>query len=955
MDDNRLLTSLIGAYSTGQTQKDTLEKLFKDTLKLTSVFDITRLTEAEFKDRLNNAIPDDEQLKGYAAKIYDDAKCLATQISHLYREQRLSDGIAQHQWHPLGIRAVEQQGPGYTNLFKENWNEACKTDSIASIDSPVAYLRALYLFALQLESSASQSETEKASRILLEKRRPDLAGLSIDQQSAFAAQPMLGLVNSILNRNIQEALPPSDRGKSTYDVLAQKSYPFALPYEFSHHQCLLGLSGNKPVLGELNYLISEILPLDPNRNAEYGKVLETSSNTAQMLMSGLGPKRQALLTGTVFAENTDWTEMYGTASISDLKKINIFLERTELNAEQLEALLAQGKHAPHTSPHAPTRAPNFGARFVNGPPAENHSSMSLDTEPGEIASLTEERLERLHRMIRLQRWLDIPFSDLDSLICSAFESQIPRNQTMQLDAYVMQTLGTYRYLSRRYSITAEEFAALLYQVSPCASGENIPLFDKVFNRARLFDTPLKLDGRTFLADGSDPDSHTVLQHLSVSLGLPLTEGSLLQVVKNTQKHLGSLQLNLHTLSSIYRQARTARMFGLSITELTTLTSLLGGESISPCLVTGQTGEKVPASDMLDVLMQLDWATRWIKESIFDIPTLQRVLALSDAGDYPLGDLQQHLSQLIQQTRLSLVTPQELATLALPQTVDLRAALAQTLLDEKGLVKNFAPGIYSDTSLSLTRAVNTAIDDEAFILDEEAGKNLRLKSDCKPKLTNLLLRAHDRQQHLVEVFLQEVLLLPMNCARDVVIWANTSVHQILTAALDSTDSHQLARQLHSLLRHTEVAARLQLSNKALTNLLRRPSWLDTPDGRLNLSFKGLYLLDRFIHFLDAYRQPEEALLSYLDLANRASGKTTDHNSRLAQLLNWTTAEVTVLTSKLPFQSARTMKEIDWVARCHATCKATGLSATALLKATSLDNASPVDQWKTVGEAIMAASH
>ncbi|WP_367374091.1 Tc toxin subunit A [Pseudomonas lini] len=955
MDDNPLLTSLIGAYSTEKTHKESLEKLFKNTLKLTSVFDITRLTETQFKERLHNAIQNDEQLKGYAKSIYDNAKCLAAQISHLYREQRLSDGLAQHQWHPLGIRAVEQQGPSYTNLFKENWNEACKTDSIASIDSPVAYLRALYLFALQLESSTSQSATEKANRILLEKRRPDLADLSIDQQSTFAAQPMLGLVNSILDRNIQKALPPSDQGKSTYDVLAQKSYPFALPYEFFQHQCLLGLSGGKPVLGELNYLISDVLPLNPNRNTQYGNVLETTSDTAQMLMSGLGPKRQALLTETAFAKNTDWTQIYGTASVSDLKKINSFLERTELKAEQLEALLAQGKHAPNTSPNVSTGAPlvhPFGARYVNGPPAENSTSMSLDTEtkPREIAHLTEKRLERLHRMIRLQRWLDIPFSDLDTLICSAFESQIPRNQKMQLDVYLMRTLGTYRYLSRRYSITAEEFAALLYQVSPCASGENIPLFDKVFNRARLFDTPLKLDGRTFTAGGSDPDSHTVLQHLSASLGLPLTEDSLLQVVKNTQKHLGSLKCDLHTLSSIYRQVRTARLFGLSITELTTLTNLLAGESISLCLVTGQ----MPASDMFNVLMQLDWVTRWIKESIFDIPMLQRVLALSDAGDYPLGDLQQHLIQLKQQTRLNLITPQELATLALPQTVDLRADLAKTLLDEKGLVKNFAPGIYSDTSQSLTRAVNTAIDVETLILDEDAGKNLRLKNDCKPKLTNLLLRAHDRQQHLVEVFLQEALLLPMNCAKDVVIWANTSVHQILTTVLESKDSHQLARQLHSLLRHAEVAARLQLSNKALTNLLRRPSWLDTPDGQLRLSFKVLYLFDRFIHFLDAYRQPEESLLSYLELADlRHSGG--DYNGRLAQLLSWTTAEVTVLTSNLTFRRAMTMKEIDWVARCHATCKATGLSAAALLKATSLDNASPADQWKTVGEAVMAASH
>ncbi|MEK1838929.1 MAG: Tc toxin subunit A, partial [Pseudomonas sp.] len=164
MDDNPLLKSLIGAHGTEQT-KAALEQFFKDTLKLTSVFDITRLTEAEFKDRFSTAIQN-SALKDHASSIdtktlYDNVKCLAAQISHLYREQQTSDGKAQHQWHPHGIRAVEKQGPTYTNLFQENWDDACKVDSIAAIDSPVAYLRALYLFALQLESSASESAPEK--------------------------------------------------------------------------------------------------------------------------------------------------------------------------------------------------------------------------------------------------------------------------------------------------------------------------------------------------------------------------------------------------------------------------------------------------------------------------------------------------------------------------------------------------------------------------------------------------------------------------------------------------------------------------------------------------------------------------------------------------------------------------------------------------------------------------
>ncbi|WP_223518367.1 Tc toxin subunit A [Pseudomonas sp. GL-B-19] len=505
MDDNTLLTSLVRAYGTGQTNA-ALVMFFKDTLKFTSVFDIARLTETEFQKQFDDAIKTDNTLKDQAssidtAKLYDDVKCLATQISHLYLEQRTSVETAQDHWHPLGIRAIEKKGPTYTHLFKENWDDACKNDSIAAIDSPVAYLRALYRFALQLETSVSSLPGEKDNRITLEKRRPDLAALSIDQQSTFTAQPMLGIVNETLDKNIQSALKHTeDEGKSTYEVLAQNYYPFVLPYEFYHHQCLLGLNGNKPTLGELSYLVSESLPLTSHDIAQYGKVLNTGSDQAQRLMSGLGPKQQALLTELPWAEryvgnyyyshssigrirDSYWKKIYGIAPITVLKNIDTFLERTELKAEQMEALLAQGKYAPCLSLHYLLPAPHshpFGARYVNGPLSVD-DSMALDNEKktGEIENATEDRLERLHRMIRLQRWLAIPFNQLDTLICSAFESQLSLNTQRQLDSYTIRALGVYRYMSRRYSITAEEFAALLHHVSPYASGDETSLFDKV--------------------------------------------------------------------------------------------------------------------------------------------------------------------------------------------------------------------------------------------------------------------------------------------------------------------------------------------------------------------------------------------------------------------------------------------------------------------------------------------
>ncbi|WP_213940914.1 Tc toxin subunit A [Pseudomonas sp. dw_612] len=1093
MDDYPLLQALIKTHSPDKDDK--LEKFFKRTLEVTSVFDILRFTKATLQAKLQSAPhPIDVD------KLYDGAQCFAAQISHLYREQQLSSGKEQHHWHPPGIRAVEKEGPTYANLFQENWDEFCKTDSIAAIDSPVAYLRALYLFAGQLESSLSTSNAETAHRILLKKRRPDLAKLSIDQHTTFTPQPMLGIVNDILNNNIQEALKStSDRGKSTHEVLANRRFPFALPYEIFHHQCLLGLSGEKPGLGELNYLISAHLPLTQTASNLYGQVLVAAPGEAQQLMSGLGPRQQALLTEHTRAEirrdAAYWKNTYGTTDHASLSSVSTFLQRTELTAEQLEALLSQGKHTPRRSSNhtmAIYRAAPYGARYVNGPTSIDDTratsmALPLNGEIKKIAHMTEQRLERLHRMIRLQRWLDIPFAELDTLIISAFESQVPRNTGMRIEAGTVRALGVYRYLNRRYSISGEEFAALLHQVSPYVIGGDYSLLDRVFNPAQLFETPLVLDGRPFSSDDAEPVSHTILQHLSACLGLPMTEDSLLLIVKNTQQYAGPLKCDTATLSAIYRQARIARMLGISIADMTTLATLLGGESIARCLVglkseirtfrlvarrkqdstesvevvarfrlpptidsdippqllqgstlkittswfaakdsinelrihfpmpassnananisisvippaiTHTALEGLPISiengefdallerdnafvtltttrsdntssdityfdvsltpiadvpNLPDVLMQMDWLTRWIDESVYDIPKLRHLLDHTGSEDHPQGDLQRHLSKLSADSLQCAVTPREIAELSLPNTVAWRSLLAKELLDAKGLVKHFAPGIENDAPDKLTAALDKVID--TLSLAPDASKDLRLKVDCKKKLKDMLQLAHDRQLHLVEKLLQETSLLPMNCTKGVLLWANVSVYEILSSALDGADSTRLFRTLQPVLRHAEAAVQLQLSNSALQMFLSHPEWLQEPGTRLTLTLSSLYLLDRFNHCMTLSQLSEENLLGYLQVAN-SNATTAAKNSLLAKLMKWTATEVSVLTTKLAYQQARTMKDVDWVMRCHTACQASGLSAASLLAATALNNTSSPADWKKVGEAVMATRH
>lgn len=89
---------------------------------------------------------------------------------------------------------MDTPAPTYTGLFDEQWSLLCSPNSMAAVDSPVAYLQALYAFALALESTG----TESTPKIKLEARRPDLTTLNIDEQSLTALVPQRSVVNQML-------------------------------------------------------------------------------------------------------------------------------------------------------------------------------------------------------------------------------------------------------------------------------------------------------------------------------------------------------------------------------------------------------------------------------------------------------------------------------------------------------------------------------------------------------------------------------------------------------------------------------------------------------------------------------------------------------------------------------------------------------------------------------------
>ncbi|KQZ91901.1 Tc toxin subunit A [Pseudomonas sp. Root562] len=790
-------------------------------------------------------------------------------------------------------------------------------------------------------------------------------------------------------------------------------------------------------------------PAEPGYTAKFNMITATGTVAAPVNLSRQRftltlDERYTLTT----VEQDFFRRSYGVVVTDDstiwhLADLSEFMHRTGLNAEQVEMLLSRQRYAVRLSPNCPStnlqrdgvtvtagnpkelpfpHANHYGACYVNGtgtgadlydavsPPTPQSiirdqfdNAMGLEqVEQGDakywrLTKTSLDRFDRLHRMIRLQRWSNIPFAKLDNLIISAIRAEGADNLGMELNENTLRALGVYQYLNQRYGIDPEEFAALMHDLTPYASGTSeVPLFDRVFNRVQLFDTPLVLDQQPITMASTDPAVQKTLAQLCFGLHLDLTDDSLLLIAELTLEHVKVLKRDLPTVSSLYRQARIARLFGYSVAQLLMLAGLLGGKKYKTALASGRLSSRTPPEtpqnphtpDILDVLMQLDWAVEWLKESQQTVADLQRRLGPnvpqavhSSAADEPddhqqplelepeplSDDLLKRLAKLQEDTGRSVVTEAEVAALGLPPTgieTQWYALLENNgLLDLDGLL----PGL--DNELTLLDEPLTWLGPELdTLLRATAGLTELVKQTCKEKLIELLLGAHDRQNQLLEGLFQERAKLPPELCVAVIHWANSSVYSILAATFEKGAdevSPTLIERFQLVSRHAEIALSLRLSNSALRLFLVNPSWLGQfPLTNSEPTLSDLYLFERFSHWFHSQRQSEDAVLSYFSIANPPTSKLKNKalrqiasetaNGALARLLEWPETEIAALTGILSEKRAVSMAQVDWVRRCQATCQASGLSAKALLQATSLNDQSNLNAWKSVGDAVMAAS-
>ena len=934
-------------------------------LNIASVFDVIRLSKTQFVEQLAVNCDDD------GAQAYDLAAGYAAQLDFLHREQNLSHSDNQRVKRTPATEVY--QGPTYAALFQENWHTYCSAASPAALDSPAAYLRALYLFAQQVESSGNN----KSNRITLDIRRPLLKNLIIDNQSLTQEVPLLSIVNETLNEHLNVYINEHTgiyKNKTVNEALAITLFPFELPFDLAHQQCLLGLTGNKPAVGELNYRLSLKLPLANLSNNIYG-VIQHPAYEAQRLLSGLSPQQQTLLNSPLWTPGKALFETHYASKEETLKKLAYFMLQTGLTTDQVDELLARNKYQPKMSRHINLNALEHpenepaGARYVNGPQADNPQRLSLETDAnGTVVLLNTSpaRFDRLQRMIRLQRWLGISFTQLDTLLWSAMQCEQNTNDELLINDNTLRMLGVYRYLNLRYGLKAEEFSALLYRLPVHACGNSDSLFDRVFNRRQLLNHPLQLDGSPLDPDAGDPSTHTTVYQICAALGLSPTTDSLGLVVAQTRKHMGALGRNLKTFSSLYRQARIARLFGLSVMESVHLIELLGDGAYTKNLVKPSlrsSGQNTPA-DFLDVLMQMDWAVSWINASGSSVQQIHHQLLFDSAPQKAIISEQlAQINALFDDLQTRLIPQEQIDALELPQAETDAPPLqySWSVLMLKGMLKVHSQFPLTANEETLKRGLAAAI--KTYVtMSSNPDTNHQLKTEVTNKLEPLLLAAYgllqpfrDKAEHLFNdtSHVSEAPLLLRHTIKHI-------AHKFGNA-LGRPSPSPLFKHLLLLLADAENTLQLPLSRQALHKLLLNPHWLDddhAPGSMLKLSFSTLYLFTQFHKCINVYGLTQDMLLDFFETSNPAaivsesSDLSSTTNSLLAAMFNWDSQEITVLVNRLQTKRVRSMVELDWLMRCHEAAITTGLSANVLLTATDLQADVSNDNWGLVGKAIIA---
>jgi hypothetical protein len=926
-----------------------------------------------------------------AQALLDRAMSLAVHTAREYREQRLVRQGPANPLHRTGIRALVDT-PTFDDLFDPDWEGAAPVGAPDSSISPAAYFVRLVILARDLEKRVGND----ATLIPLLKRRPDLTNLIIDTTSMFQIKATVTLVNEVLESIIKTSLTtPLLKDEVVDDRLLTTRYPHrSMPFEWYAEQYKLVLEENKLALGEVVRAI--------DLNAPYFKqpgVRGEFSDIALHQSCKLGPKQQQLLTET-FAPDSGavkfYTDNFGTTGALLVDSVH-FCAQTSIDAHALTSLLSIEEYAPKRSANvssedsAPTPR-DYGSVYINyGAVNQNALNLSapIQGQTRKFENHTLNRFDRINRLLRLSRWLQVTYEECDCLVMAAFHAEqrgdiadpARREQELadkpsRITHNTLRALGLFQEFRLRFKCTAMQFAALLDGISPFGRGKTASQFDEIFNAQALFDTPLKVDDGFFAIEPQTRADKRTVDQICSALGLNQeTWRYLARHVAKSYNLRDELRRSLPILSSLYRLVLLASFLRISPIELAALLETLsdrGGSEVlqrvlgESRLLTSGTGG---IGDVLNVMHGVQSCVQWLQENDLSVTWLVQhvaeVLAPPMATEADVTLLQEIHGRL----QPVLLSEEVFRAAGVPPSRDPAAlgwlTLLKELVDSDGLVW----GLANDDN-DYERAVAEI---DAAVREADLS---RADSDrIRPVILALVLQARDAQSAVIQESLSVYLSLSQDMVLPLLKWVDTGgvyllvkeTTRALSAVTSGADKVNVGDDVLNLLAHVQrradVVRKLSLSSAMLVALTTRQNWQWfglTQAQTLTLS--TLYQLTLFQRAVIHTGQPAEKLLHYMELVNSLPATLTPEDLRLvrdsaatqlATVLKWGVREVLecILHLSGPMPVVRDITAIDALLRIRGLATRSGLDARAIIRLGSLTPDSDTQAYRQAAEHVI----
>ncbi len=907
-------------------------------LGYTSVFDVVRMPRERFI-REHRA-----DLGRSAEKMYDLAVGYAHQVLHHFRRNPISQAVQISLRSPFSV-----SGPDYANQFLDantGWKDKAPSGSPEANDAPVAYLTHIYQLALEQEKNGATTIMNT-----LAERRPDLGTLLINDKAINEVIPQLQLVNEILSKAIQKKLSLTDL-EAVNARLSTTRYPNNLPYHYGHQQIQTAQS----VLGTTLQDITLPQTLDLPQNfwaTAKGKLSDATAGALtrlQIMASQLSPEQQKIIVETV---GQDFYQLnYGDSSltVNSFSDMTIMTDRTSLTVPQVELMLCSTVggstvvKSGNVSSGDTTATPfTYGARFIHaGKPeaitlsrsgAEDHFALTVN-------NLTDDKLDRINRTVRLQKWLNLPYEDIDLLVTSAMDAETG-NTALSMNDNTLRMLGVFKHYQAKYGVSAKQFAGWLRVVAPFAITPATPFLDQVFNTVGTFDTPFVIDNQDFVYTLTTGGDGARVKHISTALGL--NHRQFLLLADNIARQQGNvtqstLNCNLFVVSAFYRLANLARTLGMNPESFCALadrldagTGIVWQQLAGKPIITAPQKDSPLVADILSLLQALSAIAQWQQQHDLPIETL---LLLLSSGSTFVGqgtdDQLNFIRQVWQNLGSTLVDATLLSRSGAPlvdtngHAIDwfaLFSAGNSPLIDKVGLVTN--AGIES--------VIATVVNTQNL---SDADKKLAITT-----LTNTLNQAQKTQQGVAVSLLAQTLNVSQSLPALLLRWSGQTTYQWLSATWALKDAVKTAadipadylRQLREVVRRSLLTQQFTLSPAMVQTLLDYPAYFGaSAETVTDISLWMLYTLSRYSDLLLQIGKVgggiEDDVLAYLRTANATTPLSqADAAQTLATLLGWEVNELQAAWSVLG-GIAKTTPQLDALLRLRQAQNQTGLGVT-----------------------------